>query len=334
MNDPNSQTEKPKDERRYNHWQYKFLRLCSERGDQGIERWNNWRRKKNNRNADIELEVSPFGKCYLRDVHLARTGGINEGESASGDDWKKFGSEVHLKEAQSERANLKGAALSGADMRQTLLSFAHLEGVDLSEADLRGANCQRVVVDGETSLWECKVDRETNFLGVSLDVAKIDPGTKQLLEYNIRRMKWEEWYKEHCILRWPVCWFWSLSDYGLRTFRIILWFFGLAFGFALVYWLWPSSVIVNGTIGDIRGLWHAVYFSVVTMTTLGFGDIAANPDSWLGQTLLMFQVILGYVLLGALITRFAVLFTAGGPAGKFADDKGQKTDDGRQNDKN
>ena len=57
------------------------------------------------------------------------------------------------------------------------------------------------------------------------------------------------------------------------------------------------------------------------MTTLGFGDIAANPDSWTGQTLLMIQVILGYVLLGALVTRFAVLFTAGGPAGKFADEK-------------
>jgi hypothetical protein len=34
--------------------------------------------------------------------------------------------------------------------------------------------------------------------------------------------------------------------------------------------------------------------------------------------LLAFYVILGHVLLGALITRFAVLFTAGGPAGEFA----------------
>ena len=41
---------------------------------------------------------------------------------------------------------------------------------------------------------------------------------------------------------------------------------------------------------------------------------------FLGHTLLAFQVILGYVLMGALVTRFAVLFTAGGPAGKFADE--------------
>jgi len=37
--------------------------------------------------------------------------------------------------------------------------------------------------------------------------------------------------------------------------------------------------------------------------------------------LLAVQVVLGYVLLGALVTRFAVLFTAGGPAGRFADEK-------------
>ena len=38
------------------------------------------------------------------------------------------------------------------------------------------------------------------------------------------------------------------------------------------------------------------------------------------QHLLMAQVLLGYVLLAALVTRFAVLFTAGGPAGDFSDE--------------
>ena len=38
---------------------------------------------------------------------------------------------------------------------------------------------------------------------------------------------------------------------------------------------------------------------------------------WRGQVVLMFQVILGYVLLGALVTRLAVLFTSDGPAGRF-----------------
>lgn len=51
---------------------------------------------------------------------------------------------------------------------------------------------------------------------------------------------------------------------------------------------------------------------LAVLSDAGFGDIDANPDSFWGQTLLMMQVILGYVLLGALVTRFAVLFTAGG----------------------
>jgi hypothetical protein len=79
--------------------------------------------------------------------------------------------------------------------------------------------------------------------------------------------------------------------------------------------------MVYHNVGDVRGFWHALYFSVVTMTTLGFGDTSANPDNWAGRILLMVQVILDYVLLSVLVTRFAVLFMAGGPAGKFADEK-------------
>ena len=109
-----------------------------------------------------------------------------------------------------------------------------------------------------------------------------------------------------------------MSDYGRSSWRILLWFCGLAVLFAVVYWKWPGLLSVKN--GELRGFVHSLYFSVVTMTTLGFGDIAANPDSWKGQLLLMLQVILGYVLLGALVTRFAVLFTAGGPPGEFSEE--------------
>ena len=69
---------------------------------------------------------------------------------------------------------------------------------------------------------------------------------------------------------------------------------------------------------------RVLYFSVVTMTTLGFGDMYAEPGSIFGHILLIFQVLLGYVLLGALITRFAILFSGEGPAGKFSKQKEKK----------
>ena len=65
---------------------------------------------------------------------------------------------------------------------------------------------------------------------------------------------------------------------------------------------------------------RALYFSIVTMTTLGFGDMYAHPESLVGHVLLTIQVILGYVLLGALVTRLNILFTTGGPTPGFADE--------------
>ncbi|MFP4029688.1 MAG: potassium channel family protein [Candidatus Brocadiia bacterium] len=52
----------------------------------------------------------------------------------------------------------------------------------------------------------------------------------------------------------------------------------------------------------------AIYFSSVTMTTLGYGDMSPNPERPLAQGLSAFQTFLGYVLLGALVTRFAIMF--------------------------
>jgi hypothetical protein len=49
------------------------------------------------------------------------------------------------------------------------------------------------------------------------------------------------------------------------------------------------------------------------MTTLGFGDIRANPKSVSGHILVTTQVIWGYFLLGAIVTRLGILFTSGGP---------------------
>ncbi len=52
----------------------------------------------------------------------------------------------------------------------------------------------------------------------------------------------------------------------------------------------------------------------------GLGDLHANSHIAVGQTLLMAQVLLGYVMLGAMVTRFAILFSAGRPADSFLPD--------------
>ena len=311
-------------------------------------RWNQWRNR--HRGKEILLEGADLTKLYLKDINLGWGAEKNPRRHV----YYGIGmfGPVHLKGASFDFSNIKGGRFGLADLRNSNFMDANLEGACFQSSDLRGAYFTHAIVNSSTLIWECPVNRFskkepfTEFTGVDLNNCRIDPKTKQLLEYNIRRLNWEKWYigdkakkefrkdetkKEKYIRIWrvrlrlavtsPVRVFWSFSDYGRSTWRIIIWFLIFSVSFAFIYRLFPFLIRVDDPVENIRGFWHALYFSVVTMTTLGFGDIAANPDSWAGQLLLMAQVIFGYVLLGALVTRFAVLFTAGGPAGKFSDEK-------------
>jgi uncharacterized protein YjbI with pentapeptide repeats len=236
---------------------------------------------------------------------------------------------VHLEYACLQCAELRNANVCNAHLDKANFIDAELQGSKFDNAFLIGTKFQKARVDGSTSFCYCKVDRETDFREVGIDSVQIDPATRQLLECNIRRKNWEEWYPKHSLLKWPVHLFWCFSDYGISTWRIIGWFFGLALVFAAIYYLWglisPPGIIdflfVDGNGVKIAGLLvpvRAVHFSVVIMT-VGFTNMHANAHSFWAHILVGSQMILGFVLLGALVTRFAVLFTAGGPAGKFAD---------------
>lgn len=274
--------------------------------------------------SNCHLENAALVQCHLEDASL---------------------SSAYMSGADFRRAHLDHTNLCYTHLEDANLKYAHLERAFIVKAHLENSNFEQAIVDGSTLFWTCHVDRNTNFRGVALDCVRVDTGTKQLLEYNIRRMNWEQWYEEHPWLRFPVKGFWQISDYGLSTRQIITLFFKLVILFAAIYYVWGSidhylmgvqnrPGIVSNLFVDRYGLkiaWWLVplrtlYFSIVTMTTLGFGDMYANAQSFWGHILLSIQVVLGYVLLGALVTRFAVLFTAGGPAGNFSEDEKRKTD--------
>jgi len=229
---------------------------------------------------------------------------------------------AHLTDAFLSGANLDSADLMGAFLQNAELYRAHLANVDLDIADLRGARFNEATVDGNTLISGCRVDRRTDFTGVGLDSARVEPGLRQLLDYNVRRLGWIEWYKRHRFLAGPMWLFWRVSDYGRSGKRVLGSFFGFALAFAVAYSLRPSMITDLEVPGreQVPVFVRAVYFSLVTMTTLGFGDMHAAPDSWGGHILLTVQVFLGYVLLAALVTRLAILFTSGGPPADFPKD--------------
>jgi len=314
--------------------QYALLKRCADARD--MTKWNEWVQ-------GLGPRVSPMlANADLRDADLrdAELWGTNlSGARLTGANLRNANlGAANLSGAMASKADLSGSNLGSANLSRVILwnadlssanlqranlcaaqlQDASLRGADLRNADLRHADCAGVAVNGRTWITRCVVDRVTSLRRAALDMADADSRLLQLLKYGIRRREWSRWRRApgRRWWGWAVGLFWWVSDYGHSMGRIAAVFSGLAVAFALAFWACPGCLVVAGG-GGIRGFYHALYFSVVTMTTLGFGDIHAHPDSPLGQTVLMLEVLLGYVLLSALITRLAILFQSEAPSASF-----------------
>ena len=71
-------------------------------------------------------------------------------------------------------------------------------------------------------------------------------------------------------------------------------------GFAALY-VYTGSVGLGGT-EPITSPWEAFYFSVVTITTLGYGDI--SPTNKIGQFLVVSQTLMGIVFIILVVSTF------------------------------
>ena len=333
---------KEKQERQFDEDQYLMLLRCSEEKgiteweEKQIAEWNEWREA--NEETPILLEGANLRCSNLEGANL-RNSDLKGADLRNSD----------LKGADLRNSNLKGAKLWYSNLEDADFSNANLEGADFSNANLEGAEIRRadltdaifksVIVDGKTLIWDCNDSPKTDFTGVGLDSARISPMLKERLKNNIRKMKWQDychakakkfekkwpWYKFWKKRWWiklkrkPILLFWQISAYGSSTTEIVKWFWAWALTFALIYLAWghisPPGIIHD--LMDIRpdlSAMRSIYFSVVTMTTLGFGDMHALKGSFCGYLFLTIQVLMGYTLLGALIVRFGILFISSGPS--------------------
>jgi hypothetical protein len=305
--DAEATTEKPL---RFSQEQWKMLVGCDVARDT-----TTWNEACENRASDAPLlEGADFFQIHLAGVDLV--GAHLEGAEMRESHFQKARlTGAHLERAKLGHAHLEGAGLRMAHLQGADLQDAHLEGACLHNAHLEGADFTDAIVDGETLIVGCTYDKETNFTGVALRSARVRPQLRSALEANVRRLMWTEWYQASRLNRWIlqpfVRFFWFLSGYGTSTKRLLGLFMTFALAFALVYWLCPGMVEGTGwntQVSSGTALVRSIYFSVVTMTTLGFGDMHAASGNIPGYVLLTLHVFLGYILLGSLITRFAIMF--------------------------
>ncbi len=179
-------------------------------------------------------------------------------------------------------ADLKGASLDGADLGGADLDGAHVSGARLDDAILSGTRLRRLEGFEHASFLRAEI-HQVDFSGA----------------YLLRRHIIDQNYLDEFEARFPWLYkVWSVSsDCGRSLLRWTLWTLGLALVFGVAYSVLPINF------GDNPTWLSPFYFSVVTLTTLGYGDVL--PTTALSQAVVMVQVVLGYVMLGGLLSIFA-----------------------------
>ncbi len=192
---------------------------------------------------------------------------------------------ANLEGARLREADLTGANLTRADLRASDFEGAELSSADFLDADLRAARLKNV--DGyERATWIGADIRDVDFCGAYM-VRRHIMDENFLYEFRRRSRLSEVMYR---------IW-WATSDCGRSFTRWALWVVFVAAVFAGLY------ALVDIDYGDYQTWLSPFYYSVVTMTTLGYGDVL--PASGPAQVVAMVEVILGYVALGGLLSIFA-----------------------------
>jgi len=211
-----------------------------------------------------------------------------------------------LQEARLDSADLEGASLLDADLRRAILTGANLQkavllnanfreailaGARIQRADLRGVNLEGANVTG------IKYDRKHRYRGIRVATCYGSPRFKRFAQ----DQDFIEETRSHWFL-FPIYLLWSISsDCGRSFVRWAGWSVVLAIIFGLMFYrLGPEAFAVADLPWNLSTM---IYYSVVTFTTLGFGDV--TPKTTEAAWWVMGEVITGYVMLGGLISIFA-----------------------------
>ncbi len=182
-------------------------------------------------------------------------------------------------------AQLTHVDLSAADLREVDLGHANVAGSHLDEADLRGARLTGLT-GYDHATWIGSDLRDINFTGAYL-VRRFAMDQNYIAEFRRKSRTHEAIYH-----LWRMT-----SDCGRSLGLWSAWVVGLVVLFA---WLYTFTTV---SYGAYETWLSPLYYSVVTLTTLGYGDVL--PASVGSQVVAMVEVFIGYMMLGGLLSIFS-----------------------------
>lgn len=296
-------------------------------GQEGVEEWNRLRAASEEIpelvDADLfgadlrgaNLSDADLSQADLRDANLSGANLVRA--NLSGTICKNANlSEVFAEAADFSGANLFHANLSDARMQKATFREADLTGADLSRADVRWSDLTGTILRGvnlrDSRVYRTRYSRER--LRDKCEGARVsecygnarfrrDVHDQDYIDALAAHLK-ETYPKRNW--RRVLFRFWALIDYGRSFGRVAIPSLAAILLFALIY-LIPGMVEYNGEPLESYDL-HirfgtAIYFSTVTYTTLGFGDV--TPRGLTGEFFVVLEVLLGYLTLGLLVAILA-----------------------------
>ena len=213
------------------------------------------------RDSGSTIDAADFSKADLSDADLT---------------------EAKLNGARLDKADLSGANLYRADLTGCWLSKTVLRGTDLREALFSGSKVAAVVYEPEKR-WIFK-KRQALMRGKCLGIQGLDTCYGDAM---FRRDAADQDYLDTLEHRWKDKWWnkwnllfglWGWINYGrcVTCVAVLASPFPIIFGF--IYEFWPEMLDYGGS----ADTWFTpFYYSIVTFTTLGFGDV--TPKTWEGK---------------------------------------------------
>lgn len=190
----------------------------------------------------------------------------------------------NLQEVRLRQSVIVDADLTNADLRNADLSLAVVSGSNFTNADLRGARL-RQVSGYEKATW------------IGVDIRDINFSGAYLMRRFIMDQNFLKEFRERSRLTRIIYYIWLItSDCGRSMIRWFAWTVGLILLFSILFSMTGLDY------GEHRTWLSPFYYSVVTFTTLGYGDVV--PASTEAQIFAMLEVFTGYIMLGGLLSIF------------------------------
>lgn len=309
--------------------------------EEGVEGWNKWTLENHDTETDLQgadlsntnLQKAYFGVANLQGANLFKTNlqqanltcaNLQDANLTSADFQDADLTEVNLQNAHLSRTNLRGAELSNANLLKATLPEANLQEVNLYMANLKGTYLRGVNLQGSdltfvdfstAILTDIKYKKEIKInnlviwsqnsikscLGIDVDSCKGNAVFKRYAQdqdfLETFRESQPAWYNQSVYYLWKVS-----CNCGQSMALWIFWSLFLAIWFAAMFAGLGAEAFVIPNL-DFYDFDTLIYYSVVTFTTLGFGDI--TPASSESARWVMAEVITGYIMLGGLISIFA-----------------------------